>query len=498
MRSGGTLYLLLGAYFLLHVLIRLALPASLELDEGQQLFFSQSLSLGYDSQPPLYDWLQYGAVQVFGASVAALTILKNLLLFLSYLFLGMTANLLLRDKALAAIATLGLLTITQVSFEAQRDLTHTVAVLFSASLFLFAFARTLKEPSALSYGLTGLAAGLGVLSKYNFVLLPLAALIAVLPERDFRSRLLDWRVALSVSAAAAAVAPHALWFLHHTEIATSRTLHKLIETDSSWSKQVVQGFGALAGAIAAFAVPPLLVLRVAFGRRLAAAWKAGTPWSRLIGRMFIVITVMLVLLVLFAGAGDIRPRWLVPFFFALPLWLCLKIEAAGDVPASAPRRYGSIAIAFMAVVLLVLGLRTPVMGMLGRYERPNVPYEDGIGAILGHGKDRPSLIVAADQQLAGNVRLQAKDVAVVVPGFEHLAPAYRFDGTHPVLLIWRGKADAMASPLPAELSAWLASQPALKGLTPAPADIARPYLYGRPADRYHFTYAWLYPAATAD
>lgn len=39
MRSGGTLYLLLGAYFLLHVLIRLALPASLELDEGQQLFF---------------------------------------------------------------------------------------------------------------------------------------------------------------------------------------------------------------------------------------------------------------------------------------------------------------------------------------------------------------------------------------------------------------------------------------------------------------------------
>ncbi len=172
MRSSGTLYFLLGAYFLLHVLIRLAMPASLELDEGQQLFFSQSLSLGYDSQPPFYNWLQYGAVQIFGTSVAALTILKNLLLFLSYMFLGMTANLLLRDKGLAAIATLGLVTITQVSFEAQRDLTHTVAVLFSAGLFIYAFVKTLKQASAWRYALTGLAVGFGVLSKYNFVLLP--------------------------------------------------------------------------------------------------------------------------------------------------------------------------------------------------------------------------------------------------------------------------------------------------------------------------------------
>jgi hypothetical protein len=213
--------------------------------------------------------------------------------------------------------------------------------------------------------------------------------------------------------------------------------------------------------------------------------------------MFIVIALMLILLVLFAGAGDIRPRWLVPFFFALPLWLCLKIEAAGDAPAFAPRRFGMIAIAFMAGVLLILGLRTPVMGMLGRYERPNAPYGPAIEAILAAGKQRPSLIVASDEQLAGNVRLHAKDMPVAVPGFEHLQPVYVFDSSHPVLLIWRSKGEAVPA-VAAELSAWLASQPALRGLKPASSDIARPYHYGRPADRYHFSYAWLYPAATAD
>ena len=55
----GSLYLLLAAYFTVNVFLRLAGPASLELDEGQQLYFAQWLAVGYDSQPPFYNWLQY-------------------------------------------------------------------------------------------------------------------------------------------------------------------------------------------------------------------------------------------------------------------------------------------------------------------------------------------------------------------------------------------------------------------------------------------------------
>ena len=41
-RTAG---LLLAAYFLLNIVLRIALPHSLELDEAEQSFFSQYLSL---------------------------------------------------------------------------------------------------------------------------------------------------------------------------------------------------------------------------------------------------------------------------------------------------------------------------------------------------------------------------------------------------------------------------------------------------------------------
>ncbi len=50
-----------------------ACPASLELDEGQQLFLAQWLATGYDTQPPFYNWLQYGVVQIFGSTALAVS-----------------------------------------------------------------------------------------------------------------------------------------------------------------------------------------------------------------------------------------------------------------------------------------------------------------------------------------------------------------------------------------------------------------------------------------
>ena len=75
------------------------------------------------------------------------------MLFLSYLLFGLTAQLVIRDRVLAVIATLGLITIPQVGYEAQRDLTHTVAVLFAACMFAYFFVRALLKPTALDYAL---------------------------------------------------------------------------------------------------------------------------------------------------------------------------------------------------------------------------------------------------------------------------------------------------------------------------------------------------------
>lgn len=109
-RTAG---LLLAAYFVLNIALRIALPHSLELDEAEQSFFSQYLLAGYGPQPPFYNWMQYAVVSVTGMSIGALIVPKNILLFLSYLFYGLAGRRALKDEAPAAVGMLALITLPQ-------------------------------------------------------------------------------------------------------------------------------------------------------------------------------------------------------------------------------------------------------------------------------------------------------------------------------------------------------------------------------------------------
>ncbi|CAN7583480.1 ArnT family glycosyltransferase [Rhizobium sp. LjRoot254] len=493
MRDSGTLYLLLAIYFAVNVALRLVLPNSLELDEGQQLFLAQWLAVGYDTQPPFYNWLQYGVVQVLGDTVLALSLLKNLMLFCCYGLVGAAAHLVIRNKALAIIAVLGMLTIPQIVFESQRDLTHSVAVLFAACLFIYALFGALKSPNVFSYLLTGIAIGIGMISKYNFALLPAAAIIAILFEAEFRGRLINWRMLLTIIAAAAIVTPHAMWFLDNVDVATGRTLGKLTQDASAdRASQITGGLFSLAVALIAFGSLTVIAFWISFGRRFHESWAASSPWTRLVGRMFLILIVALILLVVFGGASLIKDRWLTPFFFMLPLYLSLKLDALNQTIGNAPKRFGWIAVLIMIAIPLALFARVPAAQYLGRYAKLNVPYQPAIEGILASRQARPSLIVTSDMQMAGNLRLNAPGIPVMVPGYERFQKNYVFDATHPVLLVWRDKGAEFAE-MPEALRRWHASQAEVGRVEPSEQDIAEPYHYGKPGDVYHFSYAWIYP-----
>ncbi|MBW8786161.1 MAG: glycosyltransferase family 39 protein, partial [Rhizobium leguminosarum] len=226
-RTIRTAGLLLAAYFVLNIALRISLPHSLELDEAEQSFFSQYLLAGYGPQPPFYNWMQYAVVSVTGMSIGALIVPKNILLFLSYLFYGLAGRRALKNEALAAVGMLALLTLPQVSYMAQQDLTHTTALLFASSLFLYGFFRTLDRPDIGSYLLLGLATGIGLISKYNFALMPVVALIAILPDSEWRRRALDWRMLAAAAVTLVIVLPHAIWLQGNLAFASSDTLVKM-------------------------------------------------------------------------------------------------------------------------------------------------------------------------------------------------------------------------------------------------------------------------------
>ncbi|MDO1581606.1 glycosyltransferase family 39 protein [Rhizobium oryzicola] len=486
---------LLAAYFLLNFLIRLQAPDSLELDEAEQVVTFQWLAFGYGSQPPFYNWLQYAVSSVFGMSIASMAGLKNLMLFGLYALNWFTAKRLMGSGRFAAIATFGTLTIPQIAFEAQRDLTHTVGAAFCAALFAYAFFSTLAKPSLKHYALTGLAIGLGMIAKYNFVVLPASALIAVLWLKEWRSRLFDVRMLATIGLALLVITPHAAWIIANFTQASHTTLEKLrgMQSPSMPDTPDLLDNGLISLSVAAigFSGLTILVFWIAFGRTFVASLAAESRWTRLIERLLLAMAVCLATVILVTDAEHIKDRWLTPLLLILPLYLALKLSAMGTVTTAAMKRFLSIIAIIMITVPAVLALRIPVSGLLGRYEKLNIPHRAVVEQLLNKLGKPPGLIIASDTPLAGNLHIHLLDVPAFSPFYPQFKPQFEWTPERPIVAIWR-KDDSLLGNVPDDIEEWVDTfaghDVSLKVET-----IALPYIYGRPNDNYEFRYAVIYP-----
>ncbi|ACI54248.1 glycosyl transferase family 39 [Rhizobium leguminosarum bv. trifolii WSM2304] len=490
-RTIKTAGLLLAAYFVLNIVLRIALPHSLELDEAEQSFFSQYLLAGYGPQPPFYNWMQYAVVSVTGMSIGALIVPKNILLFLCYLFYGLAGREALKDQALAAVGMLALITLPQVSFMAQQDLTHTTALLFASALFLYGFFRTLDRPDIGSYLLLGLATGIGLISKYNFALMPAAALIAILPDAEWRRRAFDWRILAAIAVALVIILPHAIWLRDNLEFASSDTLVKMAAgNEPAGIARAGKGLIAFVVAIIAFAALPVAIFAATFRRDFAQALSAGNRWTGMMERMMLASLAGIVLIVLFTGSTTVRERWLDPFLLVLPIYFLAKMQAAGIDLSAGLRRLRPVLPVLMACVLIALGLRVVGAGLIGVYSRPNVPMA-GLSRKMTRQAE-PVLVIASDTYIGGNMRLQFPDVPVVIPDFPAPGISAYAEAKGPVLIVWRGKKTATAADavMPERFSSALAAA----GITPQEiGSLSLPYYFGRQGDNFALGYAWGQP-----
>lgn len=481
----GPAALFLGAYFLLSVAVRLALPNALTLDEAEQALFSQYWLAGYGPQPPFYNWVQNAFVSVTGISLFSLTLPKFLMLLSCYVFFGMAARELHPRPGFAALAMLSLLTLPQLSYMPQQDLTHTVAVLMATALFLYGLFRTLVRADWQGYLILGVAIGIGTISKYNFALLPAATIIAVSCDREWRARLFDPRILLTAIVSLVIVLPHALWLLGHLDLATSGTIGKMVEANAPHGAvRIARALGSLMLACIAFGALTVVIFAVAFKREFRQSLKAGDRWTRLLGLMMAVGLLGVVLVILFTGTTKITERWLDPYLLPLPLYLLLKLERAGIDTTSHLRRFVPVFAVIMLVTLVPLAGKTLTGGLTGGYTRINYPFASVAEALKAEG--RPAVIIAAGMNLAGNMRLQFPDVPVInseqpIAGFP-AANAMKA----PVLAIWADEGGTPGSP-----SIDLSSIERL-GLTPSPAkSLSRPYYYGDGKIQLNLGYLWL-------
>ncbi len=456
-------------YFGLHLISRVLVSPSLELDEAEQLLHMQALSLGYGFQPPLYTWLQALVFAFTGPGVFGLALLKAVLLWLTWWAMYKLARLFYKAKDALAIG-LSLALFPQFLWESQRDLTHTVLLVACVALAWLVLLRShvkqadgptmeAKRPvSALPWGVTalmGLLVGAAILAKYSAGLwLAILVLSIAIAGGPLRHWLAPRPFAFVALVAFMVVLPHGVWLLNNLSEVVAPIQAKLgMEGAAAASLTLAPKYGtaliSLLQALGGFTGLWILITTLALGwhwlgqkarvgdtneepvssnesataqglqtsREETAPSAAGVPSYTanpggsqtlpLFWKTYLLLFLAALLaMIVVADATEFKDRWMQPFLVILPLAFA-QLAFKNELPPAVRRAWTASAIVLMLLALVLMPLRTVLGTQTGELSRLATPYEELAQALK---QDHPEVqgIVAPQGLVAGNLALYSK------------------------------------------------------------------------------------------
>jgi 4-amino-4-deoxy-L-arabinose transferase-like glycosyltransferase len=473
--SGTTIALLILGYLAVHLVVRLLTSPTLGLDDAEQALLAQRFAFGYQvRQPPLYTWLLLPLMQAIGPNLLALSLVRYLLLGVTFFCMYGVARRWIADPRLAALAVLSYAAIYMFGYYAHHDLTHTTALAAAVAASFYAFARLIERPSAVRYLVLGVGFGLGLLAKWNFVMLALGLPLACLLDRRLRPLVLDPKVLLALAAMTVIMVPTTLWvFGQEPSVGSTATAVLVDRPGRGLLSTLAAGTAALARATLAYPMPFLALFLVTFGGALWRARSAGgpdrdqPPWPLVtpgfLGTLIALILALHWLLIPTVGAVAFTEHWLHPALMILPVLLFALVERGRPTP----RALGTYLILLGLVVATALGARI-VHYVQGadhcRRCRDLVPFAALAAQLRAAGFARGT-VVADDLHIGGNLRLAFADSRVLDPTYPaSIWPPPTDHGQ--CLAVWQ--ADAGAPAHQRRLEAWLADE-----LQVAPASVPR-------------------------
>jgi 4-amino-4-deoxy-L-arabinose transferase-like glycosyltransferase len=426
--SRATVLGLIVGYLALHLAVRLLTSPTLGIDDGEQALLAQKWAWGYAvRQPPLYTWLLLPVIDLVGVNRLALGLVRYLLLAVTYLCLYQVARRWIADRRLAALAVLSFASIYMFGYYAHHDLTHSTALAAACAASFYAFARLVERPSAGRYLFLGLCFGLGMLAKWNFVMLAAGLPLTCLLHARFRALVLSPKLLLALAAMALVVAPTALWLFGQEQSIGGTAAGVLAERPHPgfWAT-LAAGTGTLAAAALVYPLPFLILFLLAFesalrralrGAGAPAAWTTDRPQVTVefLATLIAVILALYWLLIPTVGATAFTEHWMHPALMILPIMLFALLERGQPTP----RALRGFAALLGLVVVIALGAR--IQRYLQGGEdcgrcREFAPFAELARQLRAIGFERGT-IVADGAHLGGNLRVAFPDSRVIDPAF---------------------------------------------------------------------------------
>ena len=381
-------------YILIHLALRVYFSQTLQVDDAEQIRFSQDLLLGYPiPQPPMYSWLSWIMFQIFGTGLLALTLLKYAIISLTFWFTWLVSGQLFQHLQTRYIATFSYLLMPSFAWHMHQGFTHTIMLSFGIVLSLHALLSLKDNPSTKNYIYLGLAFGIGLMGKYSFLLFMVPILISALSINSYRKIILSPKILLAIGVFVLMIGPHAYWLSqHHQEIFSSIDQKLQVTNDNALIDRFKSAWQFSTAAIA-FVVPFALVFLINSWRRLFNTDKQLVKQTNvlLLNRFYWVIIISVIVLALFVSMPHFKVRWFHPLMMIFPLWMMIRIERQELLSKSIIKWFNTILIIFTLLILSIRLLQVTIGPNLDKYGRLNIPIHGTLNKLDGALLDSSTL-----------------------------------------------------------------------------------------------------------
>lgn len=368
--------LVLISYALIFWILRLVLvPDGLVNDEARQFIDATSFDLGYAKQAPLFTWLIWGTVKLFGFKIYLISLWMHIFIFGIYWAMYKAFSFMLKPRS-ALLASFSVLFVPLFSYQFYRYMVHSALMSAIAALAIALFVYILSLASNQSnaqtriwaYGAFGLLLGLGILAKYNFIFFLGVLVLACLCSALGRAVLLRFETLISFLTGALVCLPHLLWlqgndFPPLNYALGQAKLGALLENLS------ISYFANTYLHLFVF----LIIFMIFFASKLRAAMELANenPFLHLMRMIFVLCLASPLVLTLVLQSGFFTARWLaaIELLFIFSCFALISSQLEGgelfDKFESKKQIYAGL---LMAIVLTTFGLKTATYAFPGSIE----------------------------------------------------------------------------------------------------------------------------------
>ena len=379
-------------YFAIQLAVRLWLSPNLEVDDAEmvgQIHWAWGYS---NSHPPLYHWLVRLCHDLFGDWVAATSVPKFVLLAAGYLLVYDTTRRATGQRLTGALAAASLLFIPVIAWKTQGKLTHSILGFTATAATVHAVVLIVTRGGWRVFAGLGVCAAVGILAKYNYILVLVACGLAVVAVPDVRRAFSRPALLLAVVIAAVLLAPHVLWVRANPALATERAY--MLQTGGGPlgldlpANSVADGLLSLLLVVLVSILPAAAVWGIAAavaGHSRVVAEPTAAMIRRFFGWLLIAELVVFAATVVIAGFTQVHERYLVVLLPPAAVWFALAFSrrSAGVIvgaallvalfitvarPASVLRGSGRLVFPYQQMASEIARIAQPPFAVLG--DRP--------------------------------------------------------------------------------------------------------------------------------